>query len=363
MESAASANHHRICHINLAGGYRGGERQTELLIKELARRSWPQRLVVRTESALVKRCREVPGLQIVEVNAQPLSAAFAARGAAIVHAHEARAVYSGWFLKVIAGTPFVLTRRIHHSRRRSFARSRAYHASDCVVAISASIAESVNAHYGDLECRVVPSAHANMQNGKAVREAVLGHLQGKTIIGHVGELDHSHKGQWTIIEAARSLAYSHPELHFVLLGEGKDERAFRRAADGLHNVEFIGFVENVEDYMAAFDVFVYPSLHEGLGSSLLDAMAFGLPIVASDVGGIPEIVDDRVNGLLVPPGSAHDLAQALKRVVGDAELRGAMRQENRKKVAGFCVARMASAYEDIYRSVLRLTPAPLMEPL
>jgi glycosyltransferase involved in cell wall biosynthesis len=352
MESATSANSERICHINLAAGYRGGERQTELLIKELARRHWPQRLVVRTGSALVKRCRQVEDLQIAEVSAQPLSAACAARGAAIVHAHEARAVYSGWLLKVAAGTPFVLTRRIHHARRRSFARTRAYRASDCVVAISTSIAESVNAHYGDLECRVVPSAHANMQNGKAVQNAVLGHLRGKTIVGHVGELDHSHKGQRTLIEAARYLAHSHPDLHFVLLGEGKDERAFRRAADGLHNVEFIGFVENVEDYMATFDVFVYPSLREGLGSSLLDAMAFGLPIVASDVGGIPEIVDHRVNGLLVPPGNAHDLAEALKRVVGDAGLRATMQQENRKKVSGFCVARMASAYEGIYRSIL-----------
>lgn len=356
MESAASANNRRICHVNLAAGYRGGERQTELLIKELAARQWPQRLVVRAGSALVRRCQGVPQLQLAEVNAQPFSAAFAARGAAIVHAHEARAVYSGWLLKATAGTPYVLTRRLHHSPHRSFARTRAYRASDCVVAISSSIAESVHAHYADVECRVVPDAHANMLNGAPALGAVLGHLDGKTVIGHVGELDHSHKGQGTLIEAARQLMRTHPDLHFVLVGDGKDEKEFRRAAEGLDNVEFIGFVDNVEAYMAAFDVFVYPSLREGLGSSLLDAMAFGLPIVASNVGGIPEIVEHRVNGLLIPPGSAHDLAEALKRVASDVDLRDRMRRENRKKVAEFCVERMTSAYESIYRSILATAP-------
>lgn len=353
MESrTGTANKPRICHINLAAGYRGGERQTELLIKELAARNWPQRLVVRTGSTLVKRCRETPGLQIAEVVPHPVSAAFAARGSAIVHAHEARAVYSGWLLKQTARTPYLLTRRIHHAARRSFARSRAYRASDRVVAISSSIAETVYAHYSDIECPVVPDAHANMLNGDAVLGTVLGHLRGKTVVGHVGELDHSHKGQGTIIEAARQLMHPHPELHFVLVGDGKDEKEFRRAAAGLCNLEFAGFVDNVADYMAAFDVFIYPSLREGLGSSLLDAMAFGLPIVASGVGGIPEIVEDRVNGLLIPPGNAHELAEAVEHVVSDAGLRAAMRRENKTKATEYGVDRMASAYESIYRSIL-----------
>lgn len=342
----------RICHINLARGYRGGERQTELLIRELAARDWRQRLVVRHGSPLVSRNRDVEGLDIVEVAAHPLPAALAASGCSVIHAHEARSTHAAWIRQWASGTPYVLTRRIHHASGTTWVRTRAYRRANCVVAISSSIARSIKAQYADIACRVVPSAHANMLNGHDTYSRATGRRNGKTVIGHIGELDHSHKGQGTILEVARELSDSRPELQFVLVGDGKDERHFRRVARGLRNVEFTGFVENVADYLASFDVFVYPSLREGLGSSLLDAMCFGLPIVASGVGGIPEIVEDEVNGLLIPPDSPRDLLEALSRVMADAGLRESMRRENRTKAAGFGAARMAESYESIYRTLL-----------
>ena len=141
----------------------------------------------------------------------------------------------------------------------------------------------------------------------------------------------------------------------MLVGHGKDDARLRRIASGLGNIEFAGFVDNVADYLATFDLFIYPSLREGLGSSLLDAMHFGLPIVASRVGGIPELVEDQVNGLLIPPESPRDLVGAIERVVADAALRNSMRHENRTKAAQFSAARMASSYESIYRSILNGT--------
>jgi glycosyltransferase involved in cell wall biosynthesis len=347
-----SANERCICHINLAAGFRGGERQTQLLIRELAARNWTQRLVARTGGALVNRCREVPGLEIAEVVPNPVTAAIAARGCSVVHAHEARAVYSGWLLQRTSKTPYVVTRRIDHAPDSSYVRAKAYRSANKIVAISSSIARTVRAHYADLECQIVPSAHADMLNGYAGHDGSLSKSNGKTVVGHIGELDHSHKGQGTILEAARALKDTHPELHFVLVGNGKDDRKFRSRASGLANVEFAGFVDNVADYLAKFDVFIYPSLHEGLGSTLLDAMNFGLPIVASKVGGIPEIVEDQVNGLLIPPGSPRDLINALQRVIEDATLRESMSRQNRDKAAQFSAARMASSYESIYRSIL-----------
>jgi glycosyltransferase involved in cell wall biosynthesis len=249
-------------------------------------------------------------------------------------------------------TPYVVTRRIDHASNNSYVRAKAYRSANRIVAISSSIARTVEAHYSDLECEVVPSAHADMLNGHARHNSGRPRSNGKTVVGHIGELDHSHKGQGTILEAARELKDTHPDLHFVLVGDGKDDRKFRRTASGLGNVEFVGFVDNVADYLAKFDVFIYPSLREGLGSSLLDAMHFGLPIVASKVGGIPEIVEDQVNGLLIPPGSPRDLINALQRVVDDAALRESMCRQNRNKAAQFGAGRMASSYESIYRSIL-----------
>lgn len=351
-------NHLRVCHINLASGFRGGERQTELLIRELAGRGWRQRLVVRAGAPLADRCRDVDGLEIAPVVPNPLTAAIAARNTSLVHAHEARAVYSGWFLRRLQGIPYLLTRRIDHALHDTFARTRAYRAADCVVAISTSIANTVQSHHPEIHCHVVPSAHADMAENRSRSAGVCGKPDGKTVVGHIGELDHSHKGQGSIIEAARTLQATRPELHFMLVGEGRDEGRFRREAAGLSNIEFVGFVDNVEDYLATFDVFLYPSLREGLGSSLLDAMCFGLPIVASDVGGIPEIVEHNVNGLLVRPGSAEDIVVALERLVTDAHLRAKMSRENLEKALQYSAARMASSYEAIYERILGLKPLP-----
>lgn len=352
MSQRSRETGHRICHINLSAGFRGGERQAELLVAELGKRQWLQRLVVRSGSNLVKRCRDVPGLQIRQVAPNPLTAAFAGRGSALVHAHEARAVYSGWLLKRTARTPFLLTRRIHYSTERSTARRRAYRAADCVIAVSESIAETVRANYPGMTCQIVPDAHAGMPSGNRGGGEIRARFGGKTLVGHVGELDHGHKGQGTIIEVARRMKDSHPDLSFVLVGAGKDEQQFRRAARGLSNVEFAGFVDNVADYLAAFDVFVYPSLFEGLGSTLLDAMAFGLPVVASNVGGIPEVVEDGVNGLLIPPENPQAMLDALNRVLTNADLRASMARANKRQAAAFSTPRMTDGYEAIYNSIL-----------
>ena len=88
-------------------------------------------------------------------------------------------------------------------------------------------------------------------------------------------------------------------------------RCCRSAAAGLSNLTFTGFVDNVGDYLAAFDVFILPSNREGIGSILLDAMEQGLPVVASRVGGVPDIVHDRKNGLLIDPASPAQLRDAI----------------------------------------------------
>jgi glycosyltransferase involved in cell wall biosynthesis len=343
---------HPISHINLAAGFRGGERQTELLIRELAARRWPQRLVARAGGVLAERCRDIPGLQIRAVIPNPLTAASAARGASLVHAHEARAVYSGWLLHRLQKIPYILTRRIDYPLRETWARTRAYRTANRVIAISQSVARSVESHYPDIRCRVVPDAHAGMAVRRPESSDIRRRYTGKIVIGHLGELDHSHKGQRTIVEAARQMRHTNPGAHFLLLGTGKDEREFRAAAAGLDNIEFAGFVENVADYLAAFDLFVYPSLREGLGSSLLDALSFGLPIVATEVGGIPEIVEHEVNGLLIAPEQPAELVAALQRLLGDAELRASMGRNNRQKATLYDASHMATSYESIYREIL-----------
>jgi glycosyltransferase involved in cell wall biosynthesis len=169
----------------------------------------------------------------------------------------------------------------------------------------------------------------------------------------VGALDNSQKAQEFIIEVARDLAESHPQLHFVLVGGGDDEQMLRGLAAGLTNVTFTGFVENVGDYLAGFDIFILPSRREGIGSVLLDAMEQGLPVVASRVGGVPAIVHDGENGILIDSEQPDQLRDAILRLVDQPELRVAMGQRGRRVAELYTASSMAQKYFELYEDALR----------
>ncbi len=340
------------CHVNLATDFGGGERQTELLVRELGARGWRQRLVVRHGHQLCDRCSDVEALEIRTVSSNPLAAALATRGSALVHAHEARGVYSGWLGSMLFGIPYVMTRRVINPQKKSALRSRAYRGATRGVAISAAAANDLRKQHPHLAPDVISDARANFVVNDAVVAEIRGRYPGKILIGHIGVLDHAVKGQLTIIDAARKAAQLHPSWHFMLLGSGRDEARFREAMSGLDNIELAGFVDNVGDYLAAFELFVYPSSREAVGSTLLDAMQFGLPIVATNVGGIPEIIDDGTNGRLVEPGQPDQLLAAIAAILDDATALQRMRIANQEKSALFSADRMADAYEEISRSIV-----------
>ncbi|MEL7450777.1 MAG: glycosyltransferase family 4 protein [Pseudomonadota bacterium] len=340
-----------ICHLNLAPGFRGGERQTELLVRELARRGRSQRLVVRTGSSLTDRCAGVAGLEIREVPANPLMAGLAVRGSAIAHSHEGRTPYSCLFASYAFGVPYVITRRVVAPQKQSFVRSLAYRRAGCVAAVSQAAATELKKRTPDLEPVIVPDATAGFEVDTAAVERIRSQHPGKTLIGHVGALEHSHKGQSTIIEAARLAAATQPSWHFLLCGEGRDEARFRAEIGDLQNVELVGWVDNVGDYIASFDLFLYPSLHEALGSSILDAMQLGLPVVASNTGGIPDIVEDGVNGCLITPGDPNSLLDGITRMLAKGSEHDAIGRRNAEKASQFDVTHMADAYEAVYEEL------------
>ena len=119
-----------------------------------------------------------------------------------------------------------------------------------------------------------------------------------------------------------SVRQQHPDAHLVLVGTGKDEAVLKaQAGDGVH---FVGRVPDVAAYLQAADIFVLPSATEGLSNALLEAMAAGLPAVATRVGGAPDIIENGVAGVLVPPDSPEELKAALLSVLSDAPCRSEM---------------------------------------
>ena len=340
-----------ICHVNLARGYSGGERQTELLVRELVRRGESQRLVVCEESGLAERCSDVEGLESRIVARSGLSAAFETRGSRLVHGHDGRSAYTGLVASLLFRIPYIVTRRIVTSKRMTGLRAVAYKRANRVVTVSEGTTRNLRAGGFAGPVTVVWDASSGFVPDDDEVAAIRAARPGKTLIGHAGNYDHAAKGQSTIIEVAHRARDTHPDWHFILCGEGKHRERFTREIGDLDNIELVGWVDNLGDYLAAFDLFAFPSPKEALGSTLLDAMQLGLPIVASNVDGIPDIVDDGANGRLVEPEDADALYAAIEGLFNDPGEMAAIGERNREKARRFGATQMADAYETLYREI------------
>jgi glycosyltransferase involved in cell wall biosynthesis len=145
-----------------------------------------------------------------------------------------------------------------------------------------------------------------------------------------------------------------------LVGDGPERALLERRARDLgiaERVRFAGLVDDPSPYYARAGAFVMPSWAEGLSNALLEAMAFGLPVVATRIGGNVDLVEDGVNGLLVEPGDPDGLASALARVLGDEALAGRLGAAARRTVLdGYTMERAAERYLDLYRAALAPPP-------
>ena len=347
MSESAGAT---LIHVNLARGFRGGERQTELLIRELARRGVSQRLVTRAGQPLATRLADVPGLEIVAISKPFILKIHHLRGA-LVHAHDGKGAHVAYAAWHVFGTRYVVTRRVDNAPSASPATRAMFRRAARVVVLSQAIGRVLSEHFPGLATETIPSAAADMPVAPQTAAALRARWDGEIIVGQVGALDDSQKGQYDTLAAARLLLADRADWRFVFVGDGKDEAGLKQAAGvGAAHV-FTGRVENVADHLAAFDIFVFPSRHEGLGSTLLDAMAVGVPIVATAVDGIPEIITHEANGLLVVPGDPAALAAACQRLRDDPELAARLVANGRDRVSRYTVAAMADRYQALYQSL------------
>jgi glycosyltransferase involved in cell wall biosynthesis len=149
-----------------------------------------------------------------------------------------------------------------------------------------------------------------------------------------------------------------PDCALLVAGRGELDEALRRQAEELgieKRVHFLGFRADMPQVLQTLDCFVFPSLREGLGLALVEAMASGLPVVASRVGGIPEVFSEEPMGDLVPPGDEEALAAAMTRMVRmPEEGRAGMGMNARRRAVGrFRAERMRAEYEALYEACLR----------
>lgn len=230
-----------------------------------------------------------------------------------------------------------------------------------VVAVSHSVAEFCVARMGFRRPQVVVIHNPLTRELRPADEAVPSALRRRyqlpadaPVVGVVTRF-YPAKGNSFLIEAFALVLQAVPNSRLLIVGDGSGRSALEAQARSLgiqQSVIFAGFREDVEDHVRLFRVAVIPSLHEGLPLAGIEALSAGVPLVASRVGGLPELVSDGHNGFLVEPGNAAAIAEAVIRILQDPELEQKLRAQCLREAPRFSMETFVSRMEETYREAI-----------
>lgn len=183
----------------------------------------------------------------------------------------------------------------------------------------------------------------------------LGIPEDATVVSCIARLS-PEKGHTYLLEAAKKIIEKRADVFFVLVGDGPLRDALIKEAERLKinkRVIFAGYQKKIEDFYSITDIFVLPSLREGLPLAILEAMGFAKPVIATAVGASPEIINDFKTGILVKPANTDELYEALNKLLGDISLRDKLGENAKIFVReNYSVEKMVSAYKEVYEEVV-----------
>lgn len=359
-----------IIHVSSALSWRGGEQQIAYLLTELSKQGIQQILICPQDSPLNRFCIKNsiqvkpfrkrsgfdPGLalrisQVCRRSIKP-----------IIHAHDSHS-HNSAFLSAflwLNKTPLIVHRRVGFSTNNNFLGALKYNHSTIsrIICVSENVRSTVN------------SGHANSKKTVTVYDGIdLNKFKGKTnsnilrnrfninsqqpIIGNISAIT-AEKDLTTFVDTAAILLKKNPELRFFIIGDGAERQQISDyiKLKALEDKIFLtGFMENIEEILMELDLLLFTSVNEGLGTSLLDAFACRIPVVATNAGGIPEIVENRVTGLTVEIRNPSGMAEAVEEVLNNPELRNNIIKNAFLKVQKFSTEKMAAKIFEIYNEV------------
>ena len=246
----------------------------------------------------------------------------------IIQTHGYKPNVIGFFLKKLLNTPWIGFAHGYTDDNRkvkvyNWIDSLVLRYADKVVAVSVSM-KKLLVKKGIKSSKIIIIRNAidksELIPGKSVRDirTALRIESKQLVIGVVGRLG-PEKGQIVLLKAFRNFLQKLPHAKALIIGEGQERKSlvsFCKENNIADNVIFTGYINNVADYYQIMDLLVIPSFSEGLPNVLLEAMACGIPVIASSVGGIPEVINDK-NGVLIPPGDHNRMSDEIMDLVGD----------------------------------------------
>ena len=358
-------------HIDTARTWRGGQNQVLVTVMGMRAAGHRAMLVAHADGELRRRADEgLDFLPLAPRTEMDLSAAWRLSRAIkqlrpdIVHAHDPHAVAMAALALSMSTQPkrarLVAARRVDFRLKGNALSRWKYDQVDRFICASEAIRKILLAD-GVAPARAV-TVHEGIDLGHVAaaprlpihEEFWLPH--GSPIVGNVAALV-AHKGQRHLIEAAALVVREVPDARFLIAGEGELRPTLEHLIKHLNlekHVILAGFRPDVLSMHKAFDIFVMSSITEGLGTSLLDAMACARPIVATTAGGMPEVVQDGNTGILVPPRDDRALADGIIRLLKDAALRERMGAAGLALAqARFSAERMVADTVRVYEEIVR----------
>jgi glycosyltransferase involved in cell wall biosynthesis len=375
----------RVLQLTSSLGFYGAEQMIMTLLTALDRDSFHVSLAAlqkkKASSTAIVSAATAAGIEAVTVPCrgwldwdaiQALKSLIERENIDILHCHEPKSRLYGAVVSKMMGIPIVAT---HHLWTGQNLRTRlvesidaaVLHGCDKVVGVSNSVAESmrrvlVSSH----RIEVIPngidlSSFRDDLKGDEVRRS-LGIPRTAPVIGAVGRLD-IQKGHDRLIEAAKKITDAGQEAFYVILGEGVERprlEALVRDLGLTGRVLLPGYRSDVRSCLAMMDVFVMPSRREGTPMALLEAMAMKKPVVATAVGGVPDVLTDGIDGIVLPENGV-GLSDALLKLLRDPAFAIQIARTGRRRVENeFSSVRMARRYEELYRRCLILRGQPAL---
>lgn len=335
-----------LIHINLASGFGGGEVQTLNLIQHIT--GYRQLIVCKKGSEFQRKAAEAfagnPSIQVVS-GWRAMLAAFTGKKV-LIHAHDGRGAHLARIIAALSGSKYVISRRVDKPLKGSLSQGT-YRSASAVIGVSHKVANNLvalNPHVS-----VIHDSYSNLPASPSVTER-LHALEDKFVVTQLGSLLEIKNVPFTL-SLAKALESSHPEIHFLIVGEGKEEVALKQQAEGLANVTFFGFTPYVASILDRTNLLCMPSKSEGLGSAVLEAYQHDTPVLTSNVGGLPEIVVDGETGFLFELDDLALAQQRLLQLATDNALYAGLQQNIRESKQQYSPESMAASYMACYDKV------------
>ncbi len=357
-----------IIHIDTEMSWRGGQRQATYLYEGLLDRGFETIFFAKHNSEISKymknkniKVQELSFANELDIISAYKLAKFAKKGNYnILVCHNAHSVTIALLAKIFySKLKIIVVRRVIFSIKNGIISKYKYHNKliNRFVAISNAInnvleKSNINKQKIDLIYDGIDlKRFDNFKNNNLEKEL---NPYNRLVVGTTSAIDKA-KDFPTFLEAIKIILQSRKDVLFVIVGDGAERDNIQQEAENENisqYIHFAGFQENIGDYLNMFAIFTLFSKSEGLGTSILDAMSVGLPIVATNIGGIPEVVEHNSNGLLVNKSDPNELATAILELLNNEEKRNIFGQNSLEKAKNFDIKLTIDKYIQLFDDLL-----------